>query len=104
MKLRVESNTEMKRGYIIQENGQVTLPIEWREKYGLKKGDMVFFEETEQGLLISTRQALAMKLLDEIGDALKEKGVTLDDLIERGREIRGEIIKERYGMDASGDD
>ena len=93
----------MKRGYVIQENGQVTLPIEWREKYGLKKGDMVVFEETEQGLLVNAKQALAMKLLDEIGEALKEQGITLEEMIARGREIRGEMIQEQYGLDARDD-
>ena len=91
---------EVKRTYIIQENGQVTLPVEWREKYGLKKGDVVLFEETEEGLLISPRQALAMKLLDEMGEALEEKGITLEELIERGREIRDEMVEEKYGLNA----
>jgi AbrB family looped-hinge helix DNA binding protein len=90
----------MKQTYIIQENGQVTLPTEWREKYGLKRGDIVTFIETEEGLLISPRKALAMKLLDEIGEALKEKGVSLDELIESGREIRQQIYDEKYARDS----
>jgi len=90
----------MKQTYIIQENGQVTLPNEWREKYGLKRGDIVTFIETEEGLLISPRKALAMKLLDEIGEALKEKGVSLDELIESGREIRQQIYDEKHARDA----
>jgi AbrB family looped-hinge helix DNA binding protein len=89
----------MKQTYIIQENGQVTLPTEWREKYGLKRGDIVMFIETEEGLLISPRKALAMKLLDEIGEALKEKGVSLDELIESGRAIRQQIYDEKYARD-----
>ena len=40
-----------------------------------------------------------MRLLDEIGEELKKPGVTLDELIESGREIRGEILKEKYGLD-----
>ena len=68
---------EMKRTYIIQENGQVTLPLEWRQKYGLKKGDVVIFTETDDGLLISPRVALAMKLLDEIGDVIPSVQVKL---------------------------
>ena len=90
---------EVKRTYTIQENGQVTLPSEWREKYGLKKGDFIVFKETEDGLLISPREALAMKLLDEIGDTLKEKGIDLDELIESGREVRQEIYDEKYARD-----
>jgi antitoxin PrlF len=85
-----------KKVYTVQENGQVTLPIEFRRKYGLKKGDVVVFKETEDGLLISPREALAMKLLDEIGETLEERGIALEDLIESGREIRQEIYDEKY--------
>jgi AbrB family looped-hinge helix DNA binding protein len=80
----------------MQDNGQVTLPIEFRRKLGLKKGDVVVFKETEDGLMISTRETLAMNLLDEIGEALQEKGISLEDLIESGRSIRQEIYDEKY--------
>ena len=93
----------MKRTYTIQENGQVTLPVDWREKYGLKKGDIVSFVETDQGLIVVPRVVLAMRLLDEIGEELKKQGVTLDELMESGREIRGEMLKEKYGIDPSDD-
>ena len=87
-----------KKVYTIQENGQVTLPVEFRKRYGLKKGDVVVFQETDDGLLISPRVLLASKLMDEIGDALREKGLSLDDLIESGREIRQEIYDEKYAL------
>lgn len=89
----------MKKTYTVQENGQVTLPAEWREKYGLKKGDVVVFEETDKGLLVSPRVVLAMKLLDEIGAELQAKGVTLEELIASGRDIRQEIYNEKYAPD-----
>ncbi len=82
--------------YIIQENGQVTLPIEFRRRYNLKKGDAVIFKETEEGLLISPKEALVMKLLDEIGEELEARGISLDELIASGREIREEIYEEKY--------
>ena len=88
-----------KKIYTIQDNGQVTLPIEFRKKYGLKKGDAVVFKETDDGLLISPREALAMKLLDEIGEALKAKGITLEQLMEDGETIRKELIREKYGLE-----
>jgi hypothetical protein len=44
------------------------------------------------------KKVLAAQLLDEIGDALREKGVTLEALIESGREIRAELVKEKYGV------
>ena len=89
----------MKKRYTIQENGQVTLPAEWRDRFGLKKGDEVVFEETDQGLLISPREAILLRLLDEIGDELRENNVTLETLMQDGREIRSKLLKDMYGID-----
>ena len=86
----------LRKASVIQENGQITLPKEFRKRFGLKKGDIVVFKETNEGLLISPREMLAFQLLDEIGDALEKKGISLDDLIESGREIRQEIYNEKY--------
>ena len=91
-----------KNVYIIQENGQVTLPIEFRRRYNLKKGDAIVFKETEEGLLISPKEALVMNLLDEIAEGLEARGITLDELLESGREIRQEIYDEKYAVE--GDD
>ncbi len=82
----------------VQEKGQVTLPADVRRKLGLKKGDLVSVAETEDGILITPQEVMANKLLDQIGDALREKGLTLDELIESGREIRGKIVQEKYGI------
>lgn len=89
-----------KNVYIIQENGQVTLPIEFRRRYNLGKGDAVVFKETAEGLLISPRETLVMNLLDELNEGLKAKGITLDELIASGREIRQEIYDEKYAAKA----
>ena len=84
---------------IVQEKGQVTIPAEIRKKLGLKKGDYVAFVETDQGVLISPQEIVAQEALEEIGQILKEKGLTLEELIESGREIRGNLIREEYGID-----
>src|SRR3989337_841537 len=82
----------------VQEKGQVTLPRAVRKKLNLKKGDLVTFVETPEGIVIKPAAVVANEALDEIGRALQAKGVTLDDLLERGREIRGELAKEKYGL------
>jgi len=64
---------------------------------GVKKGDLVAFIETKDGVLISRREVVAMEALDRIGMALKERGINLDELIESGREIRGQIVEEKPG-------
>jgi bifunctional DNA-binding transcriptional regulator/antitoxin component of YhaV-PrlF toxin-antitoxin module len=86
--------------YIIQENGQVTLPIEFRCRYNLKKGDAIVFKETAEGLPIGPREALGMKLLDEIGDELEARGISLDERIASGRDIRREIFDEKYASES----
>jgi len=86
---------------IVQAKGQVTIPTSIRKKLGLKKGDVVAFVETEDGVFISPREVVAMKALQKLGAMLKEKGITLEELMESGREIRGELLKEMYGLDSA---
>ena len=90
---------EVVKKYIIQESGSVTLPADFRKKYGLKPGDEISFIETEEGLLISARETLIDKLLDELGDDLRSKGISLEDLMESGRESRAKLLKDHFGID-----
>jgi len=78
----------------VQEKGQITIPAEIRRKWGLRKGDLVAFVETEAGVVISPQEVIAMEALDQIGKILREKGVTMEELIESGREMRGKITEE----------
>jgi antitoxin PrlF len=82
----------------VQERGQVTIPKEIRDRLDLKKGDLVTFVETEEGVIIKPAEVVVSAALDEIGEALKERGLSLDELIERGREIREDLIKEEYDI------
>jgi AbrB family looped-hinge helix DNA binding protein len=81
----------------VQEKGQVTIPQDIRKKLNLKKGDLVTFLETKEGVLIVPAEITVTKALDEIGKAIAEKGIDLEEAIELGREIREELIKRKYG-------
>ncbi len=85
---------------VVQAKGQVTIPAEIRRKLGLKKGDLVAFIETEQGVLITPQEVIATNALDRIGEALRKRGISLEELIESGREIRGQLLEEEYGIEA----
>jgi antitoxin PrlF len=82
----------------MQEKGQVTIPTEIRKKLGLKQGDLVAVMETPDGVFITPQQVVATKALASIGDILKEQGISLDELIASGREIRTDLIQETYGI------
>ncbi|MDH7486592.1 MAG: hypothetical protein QHJ81_10005 [Anaerolineae bacterium] len=58
------------------------------------------FVEADEGILISPGEVLAMDVLDRIGEALRRQGVSLEELIESGRDIRGRIVEEQYGLAA----
>lgn len=85
---------------VVQKRGQVTIPIELRRKLGIEEGGIVAFIETEDGVLISPREVLTVEALGRIGKVLREQGISLEELIESGREIRGRIVEEEYGLKA----
>src|ERR687896_1761533 len=82
----------------IQEKGQVTIPTEIRKKLGLKRGDLVAVMETPEGVFITPQQVVATKAFDSIGNILKEQGVSLEELIASGRDIRSDLLQEAYGI------
>ncbi len=82
----------------VQQKGQVMIPKEIREKLNLKKGDLVTFVETEAGIVIEPAEIVVSVALDEIGKALKEEGLPLQELIDRVRKIRGDLAEEEYGI------
>ena len=83
----------------VQKRGQVTIPAAIRRDWSLQEGDVVTFERTADGRIVLTPQRIiALRALDIIGEALREQGVTLEQLIEDGRKIRGEIVNEKYGL------
>lgn len=55
--------------------------------------------KTENDPFIDATETLAHDLLDQIEDALVEKGINLDELIESSRKIRQEIYNEKYAKD-----
>ena len=82
----------------VQAKGQITIPVEIRQKLGLEKGDVVAFVETERGVLISPQEVVAMEALEQIGEALKEQGISLEEMIESSREIRGRRDQSASGL------
>ena len=90
-------NTKLAR---VQEKGQVTLPAEVRRKLGIKKGDVVSFSLTQDGsVLLTPQETIATRDIEEADRLLREQGLSLDEIIENGRNIRGRLIKEAYDID-----
>lgn len=86
----------------VQEKGQVTLPASIRRKLGIEKGSFVAITETPDGVLITPQEVIAMNALDKIGKALQEQGISLDELIESGRDERDDLLREHYSIEPDG--
>jgi AbrB family looped-hinge helix DNA binding protein len=82
----------------IQEKGQVTIPTEIRKKLGLKQGDLVAVMETPEGVFITPQQVLAKMALDRIGDILTQQGLSLEEMLVSGRQVRTDLLQEAYGI------
>jgi AbrB family looped-hinge helix DNA binding protein len=82
----------------IQAKGQVTIPTKIRKKLNLRKGDLVSFVETDNGVLIKPAQVIMKEALQEIGDALKAEGITVEQMMERSHKIREKLVEEMYGL------
>ena len=85
----------------VGEDGQVVLPAEVRQRLGVDRGGKVDLVETNEGVLIAREETIALAALDQIGAALAEEGVTLDDLIESGREERDALLQELDARESS---
>ena len=94
-----------KKTYFIQERGQVTLPKEFREKYGLEKGDEVVVRETEDSLL-NYRAGLSIATLACARNALRGRWLTEPDRQQELMaylEMQSESVKGR-GPESKGSD
>ncbi len=80
----------------IGERGRLTVPAPVRRKYGLKAGDLVQFTETKDGILIAPKVVIAQHLFDQLEQALG--GVSLDEWIASGRDLRANLLAEHYGI------
>jgi bifunctional DNA-binding transcriptional regulator/antitoxin component of YhaV-PrlF toxin-antitoxin module len=83
--------------------GQVTLPADSRRRPGLDHGGLVAFEETADGILLTPLVDKAMNILDRLGEVFRAEGVTLDEMMESGAEIREQLVREMYGPPPSSD-
>ncbi len=80
-----------------QDRGVVTIPESVREKLGIKKGTTVLFIENEKGNIeIRTLEAETIDMLDEIGNVLREKGITMDQWLSEGRKNRKQLFDDMY--------
>jgi AbrB family looped-hinge helix DNA binding protein len=71
--------------------GALTLPKRLREKYNIRSGDMLTLLDIGGTFVLIPKVSIVDKLADEIARELREKGITLEEML---RSLQGE--RERY--------
>ena len=81
----------------IRSKGTVTLPIELRRKYGIDEGDVITLIDLGDGSFLLTPIVTQVdRLGDRVARAMKEAGVSEDELLAALDEERERYYQERY--------
>lgn len=82
---------------IIRGRRQITLPAKICRELALEVGDAVQIELNNGSLLITPSRKRALDALAAIQKAFRESGITEKELLAGGRQVRRELVEERYG-------
>ena len=85
----------------MRSKGSLTVPVELRRKYGLEEGDLLTLIDLGDGsFLLTPRVSQVDRLADRVAEAVQDKGVTLEDLLQVLNEERERYYQDNY---AAGD-
>ena len=65
----------------VSKKGQISIPKQVRNKLGIKPGDVVVFEQAEEGFVLKKKKTA----LDYVGYIKPKKEIDIDELIEKAR-------------------
>ena len=82
----------------VQEKGQVTIPREIRRRLNLKKGDLVTFISTENGIVIKTLDSAADDLLVILRNSLISRGIQVDQVLTRARTTGADQLANEFNL------
>ena len=84
----------------VQEKGQVTIPRSVRKQLNLKKGDLVTFVNTENGVVIKPLGLAADDLLETLAASLQSRGVRLEEVMGRSQQVNVDILVKEFELRA----
>jgi len=82
---------------VLRDKRQLTLPRDICDQLGIQPGDQLTVYVEDGVLLAKPNRAVALEALHELQRMFKESDITLKELLENGRRIRKELVKEYYG-------
>jgi len=80
----------------IRSKGTITLPTEFRKKYGLEEGEVLNIVELGDGaFLLSPRRSRVDELADKMRVDLESRGESLESMLTALREVREEYAAKK---------
>lgn len=74
---------------ILRKKGQFTIPVGVREELGIEENDVLtVLSWGKKGFLVIPKRLKTLELLEQTSKALKEKGITLEEMLADLDEIR----------------
>ena len=81
----------------LRDKGVITLPIDFRRKYGLRPGDVLSVNDLGEGVLMNTPKISRVSALgDRVADILQAEGVTVEEILQSLDEERERYYREHY--------
>lgn len=93
----MEQSTRTQLEITLGPNGQLTLPSQVCDELKIGAGDLLVVTMTDDGFLVTPKNAEAHAALRAVWRAFAESGITEEELQAEGRRVREEIYRERYG-------
>jgi len=81
---------------VLRDRRQITIPRAVCEELGIRPGDRLELRMEDGALIIRPGRVAALEALRAIQQALEEAGITEEELLESGRQIRDELFREKY--------
>jgi len=91
-------SSEKPRKLRVRQRGQITIPREFREALNIKADSILTAIQVGDGILLSSKSLLGHEVASQFQRAMKEKGLTLEKLLEGLEKQRKDLIREKYGL------
>jgi len=81
----------------LRTKGSLTLPVEFRRKYGLNEGDVLTLVDLGEGAFVLYPGVTVLdRLGDRVSQMMAEENIQLDDVLKALDEERERYYQERY--------
>jgi AbrB family looped-hinge helix DNA binding protein len=91
-------SSEKPRKLRVRQRGQITLPSEFRKALGIREDSILTAMRVGEGILLTGKPLFGQEVAARFQEAMKEKGVSLEQLLKGLEKHRKALVKEKYGL------